>query len=363
MMRRKIPIWAAVAMCAAAAWPQTAEFAPVILKPASRTVDLPGEIRPFLAVSLHAKVAGYVERVLVDRGSMVKEGDLLAALSAPEIDAQIAEAQSKFQAAEADRLQAEAQQAAVESTAEGIAAAAKTPGAVAGNDLVQAQQQVEAAKALVTSRQRASAAAHSAIEAQQAMQAYLKITAPFAGVVTERFVHPGALVGPGNDQPLLALQQVSHLRVVAPVPEEDVSGIAPGAKVEFSVPAYPHRTYSGTIARVAHAVDQATRTMPVELDALNPDGTLAPGMYASVKWPVRGAAAELWVPKTSIVTTTERSFVIRNASGKAQWVDVKKGTAEGDLIEVIGDLHAGDMVVRRATDEIRNGAALQARAK
>ena len=152
------------------------------------------------------------------------------------------------------------------------------------------------------------------------------------------------------------------MRVVVPVPEEDVSGIEPGAKVEFSVPAYPRRTYSGVIARVSHALDQNTRTMPVELDALNPDGTLAPGMYPSVKWPVRGAAA-LWVPKTSVVTTTERAFVIRNAGGKAQWVDVKKGATAGDLIEAIGDLHAGDMVVRRATDEIRNGAPLEAPAK
>ena len=349
----------AVAMLTVLAWSQAGEFAPVISKRVTRTVDLPGEIRPFLAVSLHAKVAGYVERVLVDRGSVVKEGDLLITLVAPEIDAQIAEAESKFQAAEADRLQAEAQLAAVESTAEGVAAAARTPGAVAGNDLIQAQKQVEAARALVSSRQRASAAARAAIDAQKAMQAYLKITAPFAGVVTTRLVHPGALVGPNADPPLLELQQVSHLRLVVPAPEEDVGGIAPGAKVEFTVPAYPRRTYSGTIARVARALDQDTRTMPVELDVFNPDGTLAPGMYPSVKWPVRSATAEMWVPKTSVVTTTERTFAIRNAGGKAQWVDVKKGAAEGDSIEVIGDLHAGDMVVRRATDEIRNGSTLK----
>ena len=99
------------------------------------------------------------------------------------------------------------------------------------------------------------------------MQAYLKITAPFDGVVTDRLVHPGALVGSGTE-PLLVVQQVSHLRLVVAVPEEDVGGIARGAKVEFQVPAYPERTYSGTIARLAHALDQKTRTMPVELDVL-----------------------------------------------------------------------------------------------
>ena len=104
------------------------------------------------ASPLHAKVAGYVERVLVDRGSVVKQGDLLVELSAPEMTAQIAEAESKVQAAEADRLQAEAQLAAAQSTYERLKKAAETPGAIAGNELVQAEKQVEAAQALVRSR-------------------------------------------------------------------------------------------------------------------------------------------------------------------------------------------------------------------
>jgi RND family efflux transporter MFP subunit len=137
----------------------------------------------------------------------------------------------------------------------------------------------------------------------------------------------------------------------------------PGANVEFSVPAHPGRTYAGKIARVAGVLDEKTRTMPVELDFTNRDGALAPGMYPSVKWPVRGQAAVLWVPRTSIVTTTERTFVIRGHAGRAEWVDVKKGAAEGDLVSVIGNLKAGDMVVRRATDEIREGMPIQAPAK
>ena len=342
---------------------QTGELVPVIARPVSRTVDLPAEIWPYLSVSLHAKVPGYVESVLVDRGSAVKEGELLVSLTAPEMEAQIAEAESKFQAAEADRLQAEAQLAAAQSTYERTKEAAKTPGAVAGNDLVQAQAQVEAAQALVRSRQRASAAAQSAVTAQKAMLAYLKITAPFEGVVTDRLVHPGALVGPGADPALLVIQQVSHLRVVIPVPEEYVGDIARGANVEFSVPAYPRRNYSGKIARIADALDQKTRTMAVELDVMNRDGTLAPGMYPSVRWPVRGQGSDLWVPKTSIVNTTERTFVIRNREGRAEWVDVKKGASEGDLVDVIGNLKVGDMVVRRATDEMREGTPIQAAVK
>ena len=340
---------------------QTTDLTPVVSKPISRTVDLPAEIWPYLSVSLHAKVPGYVEQVLVDRGSVVKEGELLVSLTAPEMEAQIAEAESKFQAAEADRLQAEARLAAAQSTYDRTQEAAKTPGAVAGNDLVQAQKQVEAEQALVRSRQRASAAAQSAVNALKAMLAYLKITAPFDGIVTDRLVHPGALVGPGADPALLVIQQVSHLRVVIPVPEEYVGGIVRGASVEFTVPAYPRRAYSGKIARIADALDQKTRSMPVELDLMNPDGTLAPGMYPSVKWPVRSQGAEQWVPKTSVVTTTERTFVIRNRAGRAEWVDVKPGVAEGDLVQVIGNLKPGDLIVRRATDEIRDGAPIKSK--
>ena len=343
------------ALAHAAAGP---DLVPVASKPVSRTVELPGEFLPFLSVSLHAKVPSYVERVLVDRGSAVKQGDLLAELSAPEMAAQIAEAESKVQAAEADRLQAEAQLAAAQSTYDRMKMAAETPGAIAGNELIQSEKQVDAAKALLNSRRQASRAAEAAVRALQDLQAYLKIAAPFDGVVTDRLIHPGALVGPGNDAALVVLQQVSHLRLVVPVPEDDVSGIVRGASVPFQVPAWPDRTYAGTIARISHALDQKTRTMPVELDVVNRDGSLAPGMFPSVKWPVRRPRPALWVPKTSVVTTTERTFVVRDRDGRAVWVDVRKGIEQGDLVEVIGNLQSGDLVVRRATDEIREGTAL-----
>jgi RND family efflux transporter MFP subunit len=351
----------ALGLLAQQGWAQ--DLAPVVAKPVSRIVELPAEVLPFLTVSLHARVAGYVDRIVVDRGSIVKQGDLLAELSAPEMTAQIAEAQSKVQASEAERLQAEAQLAAAQSTYDRTKMAAETPGAIAGNELIQAEKQVDAARALLNSRQQASRAAESAVRALQDLQGYLKITAPFDGVVTDRMVHPGALVGPGNDIALLLIQQVSHLRLVVPVPEEDVSGIMNGANVPFQVPAWPERTYSGTIARISHALDQKTRTMSVELDVINRDGSLAPGMYPTVKWPVRRSRPALFVPKSSVVTTTERTFVVRDQDGRAEWVDVKKGVGEGDLVEVIGNLKSGDKVVRRASDEMRDGTPIQVAAK
>ncbi|HMF79591.1 MAG TPA: efflux RND transporter periplasmic adaptor subunit [Bryobacteraceae bacterium] len=343
----------------AIAWAQKTELVPIVSKPISQTVELPGEFLPFQSVSLHAKVPGYVDRVLVDRGSNVKQGQLLADITAPEMMAHIAEAESKVHAAESDRLQAEAQRAAAQSTYERLRKAAETPGAIAGNELIQAQKQVEAMEALVQSKRQASMAAEATTRAQKDLEGYLRITAPFDGVVTDRLVHPGALVGPGADPVLLVIQQVSHLRLVVAVPEESVAGIVKGAKVDFHVPALPQRNYSGTIARISHALDQRTRTMAVEMDVMNRDGSLSPGMYPSVKWPVRRSRPSLLVPKTSVVTTTERTFIVRNQNGRAEWVDVVKGASDGDSIEVSGNLRAGDMVVRRATDEIREGAPLQ----
>ena len=335
------------------------DLVPVVSKQLSRTVDLPGEILPFLSVSLHAKVPGFVERVLVDRGSRVKEGDLLVELTAPEMSAQLAEAEAKVKAIDSERAQAEAQVAAAQSSYDRLTKAAETPGAVAGNELIQLEKQVEAARALADSRKEAGRAAQAAVETQRQLQSYLRITAPFDGIVTDRLVHPGALVGPNKDEALLVVQQISRLRLVAAVPEEYTGNIVEGGKVAFQAPAFPERTFSGTVARVSHALDRNTRTMAVELDVPNRDGLLAPGMYPNVKWPVRRVRPAFFVPKTSVVTTTERTFVIRDHNGRAEWVDVRKGSTDGDLIEVIGDVKPGEMIVRLATDEIREGAPIR----
>jgi membrane fusion protein (multidrug efflux system) len=338
---------------------QNAELVSVVSKPLSQTVELPGQLEPFLSVALHARVSGYVESVLVDRGSNLKAGDTLIQISAPEIKAQIAEAEAKVQAAQAELVQSQAQLEALRATYDRLKKASETPGAVAGNELIQADKQIAATQALMHAREQAIQSAQASLRAQQDLAAYLTLTAPFDGVVTERLVHPGALVGPNSDAALLTIQQVVQLRLVVPVPEENVGAIADNATVSFTVPAYADRSFSGKIARRANVLDPRTRSMPVELDVVNRDGALAPGMYASVKWPVHRARPALMVPRTSIVTTTERTFVIRDRNGNAEWVDVKPGSAQGDLVEIIGSLKAGDKVVRRGTDEIRPGAALR----
>jgi RND family efflux transporter MFP subunit len=158
--------------------------------------------------------------------------------------------------------------------------------------------------------------------------------------------------------PLVQLEQKNRLRLIVAVPEAHVAGIVPGATVSFVVPAHPGETFKASIARLAQSLDTRTRSMLVELDAPNPQGKLATGMYADVVWPIRRPTSSLVVPTTAVVTTTERTFVIRASQGKAEWVNVQRGSITGDMVEVFGNLREGDEVIRRGSDEIRNGSPL-----
>ncbi len=340
----------------------TVDVVRVASKAVERQVKLPGEFRPYLAVPIYAKLAGFVKRVAVDRGSAVKQGQVLVVLEAPEMQAHIVEAQSKAQALGLQRAEAEAKLAAAQSTYDHLKAASATPGVVAENDLIVAQKNAEAAQALVRSYDDSIKAAQAQVQSVKDLEEYLTLKAPFDGIITERNVHPGALVGPGSGStPLLRLHQVSRLRLVVAVPEALVGAIVKGARVPFTVPAYPGETFYGVVSLMAHDLDEKTRTMPVELDVKNPDLRLGAGMYPEVQWTVRRPRPSVLVPPTSIVVTTERTFVIRVTNGVVQWVNVTRGARVGDLVEVFGPLKEGDTIVRRGTDELREGAKVTPR--
>src|SRR3989440_2416921 len=190
---------ALVILCTvSSAFGQTMDAVRVISRPLDRKVELPGEFVPYLSVPIHAKIPGFVDKVEVDRGSVVKEGQLLATMIAPELNAQRAEAKAKVSAAQSQKVEAEARVAAVQSTYERMKAASATPGVIAGNELVQAEKQVDVERARVRAAESSVEAARAAVKAEQEVEAYLRITAPIGGVITERNVHPGALVGPGS---------------------------------------------------------------------------------------------------------------------------------------------------------------------
>lgn len=333
------------------------EVVKVVSKNVERNLRLPGEFAPYQRVTLYSRVPAFVEKVHVDRGSEVRQGQLLVSLSAPEMTAQLAEAEAKAQAVQLQRAEAQAKMVAAESTYERLKAASATPGAIAGNELILAEKSVDAARALVRALENTAKAARASADAMKDLAGYLEVKAPFDGVITERLVHPGALVGPSSSA-LLQLEQNTRLRLVVAVPEAQVSGIAKGAPVSFTVTAYPGETFQGAVARSSQTLDAKTRSMAVEMDVSNPGGKLAPGMYAEVHWPVRRPRPSLLVPPSSVVVTTERMFVIRVRGGKAEWVNVTRGAPAGDLVEVIGPLNPGDEIVKRASDEIREGAAV-----
>ncbi len=348
---------------AAAAAQVTLEVVKVVSQKVERKSTLPGELLPYQAVDVYAKVNGFVQSVEVDRASWVKAGQLLATMTAPELQAQRAEAEARVQSIEAQQAEAAAKLAAADSTYQRLRSAAATPGVVAGNDLVVAQKTVEAERARVTSLESSAKAAQASVQALRDVEEYLRIEAPFDGVITERHAHVGSLVGPATAgrSPLLRLEQITKLRLVAPVPEADAESIVPGTRVGFTVPAYPGVTFYGVVRRPAFSLDTKTRTMPVELDVENASRKLAPGMFAELTWPVRRRQASLLVPPSAIVTTTERIFVIRVKDGAAEWVDVRRGAASGDRVEVFGKLQEGDLVVRRGSDELREGTKVAAK--
>jgi membrane fusion protein, multidrug efflux system len=333
------------------------QVAAVVSQKLAISAHLPAELSPYESVSIFPKVNGFVKWIGVDRGSHVRTGELLARLEAPEVVAQRAEGQAKLQQAESQLSAAQAKLSSDESTYEHLKAAAATPGVVAGNDLVVSEKAADADRAQVQAHLENVNAARQALEAVTQTEEYLQIKAPFDGVITERNVHPGALVGPAGG-PMLKIETVSRLRLTVAVPETYAAGVPEGTKVEFTVPSFPGRKFSGRISRISHAVDIKTRTMPVELDVINVKGELAPGTFADVSWPVRRTYPTLFVPPSAVATTLERVFVVRIHDGKAEWVDVKTGVSAPKLVEVFGDLRAGDTVALRGTDELHAGTAV-----
>lgn len=315
----------------------TIEVVNVMAKPLDAIMQLEGELGPYESVSLHARANGFVSRVLVDRGSKVKPGQLLVTIVAPELAAQRSEAEAKL--------------LGDKSTFERLHAASQTPGAVAGNEVHVAEAKVKAEEARVS--------------ALRSLEQYLVVTAPFDGVITERNVHPGALVGPQtgtNAAPMLRIEQVAKLRLTVPVPESLVGAIAEGTPATFTVRAHPGVKFTGITKRVSRSVDPKTRSMPVELDVDNADGRLAAGMFVSVAWPVKRSEPSLFVPPSAIVQSTERTFLARIKDGAVEQVPVQRGVMQGDLIEVFGAVHEGDLIAKRGTEELRSGVRVETRA-
>jgi len=337
----------------------------VVSKKLSTTTALPAQLEPYEQVDIYPKVSGFVEAVTVDRGSRVKAGQVLVSLTAPELLSQRSQGEAAVRAAESQLATARAKLASDQRTYEHMQAAAKTPGVLAENDVAVAGQTVSGDKGLVDAAEQNVDAARESLKSVSQAEAYLTITAPFAGVVTTRNLHPGALIGPaagGVSMPILQIVDDRRLRLVVPIPEAQVGSMKVGQQVSFTVPAYPGQTFKAPLARIADAMDVKSRTMPVELDVSNREGRLAPGSFATVNWPLDRGYPTLIVPTMAVTNDQQHTFVIRVRDNKAEWVTVQTGQTENGEIEVFGDLAAGDKVVKIATDAVHSGDAVRVHA-
>ncbi|GAC1301541.1 MAG: efflux RND transporter periplasmic adaptor subunit [Mucilaginibacter sp.] len=313
----------------------------------SSTIAVPGELLPYQQVDLYAKTNSYVKKLYADIGSQVRQGQLLATLEAPEMNSQLAQTKSRIKQMEAVYFASKAMYDRLYNTS-------KIPGTVSQNDLEQAEAKKNSDYANVE-------AARSSSKEVTANMAYLEIRAPFDGVITARNVNLGAYVGPGGrgTDPLFVLQDQKRLRLVVSVPENYTGGLSNKNEVTFTVQALPNQHFTAQVKRLAGALDEKLRSERLEMDVYNNDKKLLPHMFAEVNIPLPSRDSTIILPKTAVVTSTEKVFVIRVANHHAEWVEVKKGFQSGDRIEVYGNLKPGDHVVKLATDEIRDGSEVK----
>jgi len=313
----------------------------------SSTLQLPGELTAFQQVDLYAKVSSFVKKLYVDVGSEVRKGQLLATMEAPEIGSQVAGAQSKLKSVEALYI-------ATKANYERLLETSKTPGTISPNDLDMALAKQKSDYAQLQ-------AAQAAYREVTNTRDYLEIRAPFKGIISARNISAGAYVGPsgkGSELPLFTLQQQGHLRLSVAVPEAYTSYLNTSSEVSFTVKSMPDQILTAKVKRISGALDSRLRAEHIEMDVVNSNKRLLPGMIAEITIPLPAADSTFIIPETALGSSTERVFIIKVTGKKAQWIDVKKGREAEGKTEIYGNLAIGDTIVTVVNEEIRNGSAV-----
>jgi len=313
----------------------------------STDLQLPGELIAFQQVDLYAKVTGFVKEMKVDIGSEVSAGQLLVTLEAPELSSQLLAADSRLKSQEAIF-------AASKSNYDRILETSKTAGTISQNDIDQAAAKKNSDEAQLE-------AARATQKEIGTMKGYLEIRAPFSGVITSRNVNLGAYVGPsgkGSEFPLFTLQEQKHLRLAVSIPEAYTGLLKNGSEATFRVKSQPNETFKAQVKRMAGALDLRLRSERVEMDIINNDKKLLPGMIAEVTIPLGNSDSTFVIPKTALVNSNEGVYVIKVVDNKTQKVTVKKGRESGDNVEIFGTLNVNDVLVKKGSEELRDGSEI-----
>jgi membrane fusion protein (multidrug efflux system) len=304
----------------------------------SKVLKLPAQLHPWERAEIYAKVEGYVKELKVDIGDKVKKNDILIVVDAPEATANYAKALADLQAARAKFNTSR-------DTYKRYVIAAKEKGSISDNEMERTRNQMLTDSANLV-------AAQSGAAAFDQLKNYLVIRSVFDGVVTQRSVDPGTLVG-RSASPLIIIENLSKLRLRVAVPEAYTTSIPVTQTIQFSVDAQPSKKYSGKLARKSNQIDANTRTELWEFEVTNPNGELKSGMYGSTTFTVLRDGGSFVVPYSAVVTNQERSFVIRVRNNTTEWVDVSTGINMKNDLEIFGDLADGDHLLIRANDEIK----------
>ena len=329
---------------------------------------LPGNIQAVTEAPILARASGYVQRRYVDIGDRVTAGQLLADVEAPELDQQVRQAQAALEQSQADLERAHAaleQGKANESIAQVTATRWDNlvkRGAVSKQENDQYQAQFQAQAANVKALERAVDAAKGNIAAMQAnlarltdMQGYLKVRAPFAGVVTLRNVDVGTLVNTGSTL-LFRIAQTNLLRTYLNVPQSSASDVRVGQSASLATPELPERKFSGAVTRTANALDPASRTLLVEVQVPNPEGKLLPGMYVEVDLHLPRKDPPLLIPSDTLSVRPEGTLLaVLDSDNRVHFQRVVIGRDYGSNIEILSGLSAGQRVVANPNDAVQEG--------
>jgi len=314
----------------------------------SSSIRIPGELIAYQQVDLYAKVSSFVKKLNVDVGSVVSAGQLLATMEAPELNSQLAGAESRLKSQEAVYLASKA-------TYQRLLETSKTPGTVSQNDL-------DLALAKQNSDLAQFQASQAAYREVGDTKNYLEIRAPFSGIITAKNVSAGAYVGPsgkGSEAPLFTLQEQNKLRLVVSVPELYSSYLGQHDEVSFSVKALPNESFKAKVARLAGALDVRLRAQRVEMDVIN-NKKLLPGMITEVEIPLTGGEHAFVIPTEAVLNSTLGTYVIKVENDSTKWIPIKIGRQADGKSEIFGSLEESNQLVKLATEEVRDHEPLTA---
>ena len=313
-------------------------------------IVLPGNTQAFTDAPIFARTNGYVKSWNADIGTRVKKGQLLAEIETPEVDQQLDQARADLKTAQANLRQAEI-------TADRWEALWKTD-SVSKQETDVAVNAFHAMKATVDSNM-------SNVRRLEELQGFEKIYAPFDGVITARNTDIGALINSGATTPtqeLFHLAAINTLRVFVAVPQLYSQAVRPGATASLTLDEFPGKTFNGTVARNSNSIDPVSRTLNVEVDVDNRNGTLLPGAYVRVHLKLPQSVSSVTVPANTLLFRSEglRVGVVRN--GRAELVPVTIGRDYGSSVEVVSGLQATDPVILNPSDSLISGTTVQVNA-